>query len=82
MREDVGRRVEDVSVVVRWVILVENTPVGRLRCVFTATMWAKKKVDYPMLRGGAVSVPALVTLRITEGREDMIGAPEARSQAL
>ena len=40
------------------------------------------KVDCLMLKGGAVSALALVTLRITNGCEGMVGAPIARIQAL
>ena len=42
----------------------------------------QKKADYPMLRGGVLSAPALVTLRITDGREGRAGAPVEMSKAL
>lgn len=40
-----------------------------------------KKADHPRLRGGAVSVPAPVTLRNTDGREGRDGALTARRRA-
>ena len=33
MREEVGRQTDNVSIVVRWVILVGIAQVGRFRCV-------------------------------------------------
>ena len=41
-----------------------------------------KKADCPILRGGAVSAPSLVTLRISVGREGRAGALTAKSLAL
>ena len=41
-----------------------------------------KKADYPMLRRGAVSAPALVTLRTNDGHDGRRGAPADRSRVL
>ena len=41
-----------------------------------------KKTECRMLRGGVVSAPTLVTLRITNGREARVGVPAASSRAL
>ena len=41
-----------------------------------------KKADCPRLMGGAMSAPALVTLRITDGRKGRAEALAVRSRAL
>ena len=44
MREDVGRQGKDVSVVVRWVVIVGIALVDRFRCAFIAIKWVIRRL--------------------------------------
>ena len=59
-----------------------DCPQGASLLCFHYNQVGHKKVDRPTMRGGAVSAPALVTVRITSGNEGRVGAPSERIRAL
>ena len=59
-----------------------DCPLGSVPMCFHYNQVGHKKADCPMLRGGAVSAPTLITLRITDSPKGRVGALAARSRAL
>ena len=61
---------------------LRDFPCGSVPMCFHCNQVGHKKADGTMLRVGAVSAPAPVTLRISDGRGGRERAPTVRSRVL